>query len=192
MNYSGVSVALALSTALILRPIGQAPRCPAVQNIAIEKVSIIATEEQTGRRIAAETLWVPSEGPYNDSIYVRIALRPFTPAIGDSVYGIASLSLILKSTSRRTTGPSEVRFPSKMVADAAVPLTHRTELLIGPFSTNHLIPWKGIAVEATANAIPIGVEAEGSVLQVHRAVSCSENLADNRGRSTIVKLIYAK
>jgi hypothetical protein len=166
--------------------------CASGQNVKVKGVSIMATDDQSGRVVPADTLWIPSEGRYRDSIYVRILIESPSIQPGDSVYGIASIGLMLRTRGTEQGGPPEVRFPSKLVADKAAPLGRQTEMLLGPFSTNHLIPWNGIVVEATANAMPVGIQAEGSVLKTHRSASCVENLSDNQGRSAIVKVIYAK
>ena len=166
--------------------------CGPSQDIRVKGVSIMATDEQSGRLVPADTLWMPSEGRYRDSIYVRILIESPSIQSGDSVYGIALMGLMLSTTGSEQGRPPEVRFPSKLVADKAAPLGRQTELLVGPFSTNHLIPWNGIVVEATTNAMPVGIQAEASVLKTHRSASCVENLLDNQGRSAIVKVIYAK
>jgi hypothetical protein len=182
MASSGVGSALA----------GQEPACTRRAELTLEEVTVVGVNAQTGALLGADTIWIPSEGMLGDSLYVRLSMSAPAAGRGDSVYAIAALRLQWHALQQRDReGPVEL--PSRAVVDTTVPLTPHTTLILGPFSTNHLIPWPGIAVDATANANPTGIAAEAGVLQVTRAGStCTENLVDNRKRSRIVTIQYSE
>lgn len=179
----------AFSTALL----GQAPVCSPQAQLTLDEISLLGVNTQTGAVVVTDTVWIPSEGRLGDSLFVRLSVSAPAASRGDSMYAIAALRLQLDEASQEGNHERAVEFPSHSVIDTTVALTPNTTVILGPFSTNHLIPWPGIAVNATANANPAEIVAEGGVLQVVRVGStCTESLRDNRKRTRPVSIQYAE
>ncbi len=168
--------------------------CARSQDLAIRSVSIMGAAG-TGRALSVvDTLWVPAEGRFADEIYIRVELAPASATrAADSVYISGTMRLRLAADDQRgAAAPSWVEFPIRLVRDTIVSLG-RNAVDLGPFSTRALVPWPGIAVQATANSFPTGVVAVASALWIHRAgaTTCTEPLGNNLARSRVVPTEFA-
>jgi hypothetical protein len=164
--------------------------CSRADDISIRSVSIMGRLGLDGTLVKTDTLWVPSEGRLQDSIYIQVVLRgPEQPYV-DSVFVAATIQLLVANSA---TKQNAVPFPTRLVKDTIVADRPPRVVLLGPFSTNELVPWPGIAVNSTPNALLIGASALSWVLPVYRAKgrSCREQLDNNAASSRSVKLEFA-
>jgi hypothetical protein len=170
------------------------PSCPRPDDIGIRQVAIVGTQRGSAQHLPADTLWVPSEGRFGDAVYVRVSPIVATSRSGDSIYAAATIQLMLRAATAPGAATQDlVPFPIRTVRDTIVALTPGESVTLGPFSTNDLIPWPGIAVEATANSLPIGVVAVAWILRTRRSTppTCTEPLKNNVRRSRLVTLDFA-
>ena len=165
-------------------------RCSPSEDRSVKSVSIVGRLGNEGTLVDVDTLWVPSEGRLEDKIYVRVVLNGLGSPHIDSVFVAATIQLMLRSVGGETA--PLVAFPTRWVKDTIV-ADRSPSILVGPFSTNDLIPWPGISVNATPNALPVAASATAWVMLVYRdrKLRCSERLTDNTGRSRLVRLEFA-
>jgi len=174
---------------------GQIHQCAPSDDARIRAVSIIGTEGSPPKSTIVDTLWVPSEGRLSDRIFVRVVIEDPTARPGDSVYVAATLELMLQSgfSKKGASAPKLIAFPTRSLRDTVFVFQRSDTVTIGPFSTNALVPWPGIAVQTTANALPVGARAAAWVLRVGKnsRPTCVEALQNNIGRSPLARITLA-
>lgn len=165
------------------------PICSPPDDLRVSSVVIMALHGRTGTPVAPDTIWVPAEGLLSDELFVDVGVTKPRFAVGDSAYVAVSLELLLR-------GPGDsgyTSFTSGAMMDTLVPVPESKVTRVGPFATRRLIPWPGIAVEATANALPTNLRARAWALMLRRGKGrgCLEPLRNNVRRSRTVVLEYA-